>query len=100
MQHVIPTKVPYIPFKMYYIFQLAATYYKTKHKPLQGVLLFSHNGRCFFFFYASSLSKRFFMLLVLIHRVDVLCSRADVVGGMIPATPKRISPVLIPTIIR
>ena len=37
------------------------------------------------------------MLLVLIHRVDVLCRRADVVGGMIPATPKMISPVLILT---
>ena len=100
MQHIIPTKVPYIPFKMYYIFQLAATYYKGKHKPLQGVLFFSHNGLCFFSFYASSLSRRFFMLLVLIHRVDVLCNRAEVVGGIMPATPKMISPVLIPTIIR
>ena len=116
MQHIIPTKVPYILFKLYYtflyyIFQLAATYYKVKHKPLRGALFFSHNGLCFFSFYASSLfmlfsfyasslSKRFFMLLVLIHRVDVLCRRADVVGGMIPATPKMISPVLIPTIMR
>lgn len=105
MQHIIPTKVPYILFKLYYtflyyIFQLAATYYKVKHKPLRGALFFSHNGLCFFSFYASSLSKRFFMLLVLIHRVDVLCNRADVVGGMIPATPKMISPVLIPTIMR
>ena len=105
MQHIIPTKVPYILFKLsyiflYYIFQLVATYYKVKHKPLRGVLFFSHNGLCFFSFYASSLSKRFFMLLVLIHRVDVLCRRADVVGGMIPATPKMISPVLIPTIMR
>ena len=105
MQHIIPTKVPYIPFKLYYIFlyyifQLVEAYYKGKHKPLQGVFFFSHNGLCFFSFYASSLSKRFFMLLVLIHRVDVLCRRADVVGGMIPATPKMISPVLIPTIMR
>ena len=55
MQHIIPTKVPYIPFKLYYIFlyyifQLAATYYKIKHKPLRGVLFFSHNGLCFFLF--------------------------------------------------
>ena len=28
--NIIPTKVPYIPFKLYYIFQLAATYYKVK----------------------------------------------------------------------
>ena len=65
MQHIIPTKVPYILFKLsyiflYYIFQLAATYYKVKHKPLRGVLFFSHNGLCFFTFYASSL----FMLLL------------------------------------
>ena len=60
MQHIIPTKVPYIPFKLYYIFQLAATYYKIKHKPLRGVLFFSHNGLCFFSFYAFSL----FMLLL------------------------------------
>ena len=65
MQHIIPIKVPYIPFKsyyifLYYIFQLAATYYKIKHKPLRGVLFFSHNGLCFFSFYASSL----FMLLL------------------------------------
>ena len=100
MQHIIPTKVPYIPFKLYYIFQLAATYYKIKHKPLRGVLFVSHNGLYFFSFYAFSLSNRLFMLLVLIHKVDVLCRRADVVGGMIPATPKMISPVLIPTIMR
>lgn len=65
MQHIIPTKVPYILFKLsyiflYYIFQLAVTYYKVKHKPLRGVLFFSHNGLCFFSFYASSL----FMLLL------------------------------------
>ena len=116
MQHIIPTKVPYILGKLYYTLWLVQTYYKVKHKPLRGALFFSHNGLCFFSFYASSLlcfslfmlfsfyasslSKRFFMLLVLIHRVDVLCRRADVVGGMIPATPNTISPVLMPTIMR
>ena len=31
--------------------------------------------------------------------MDTLCSNAEVVGGIIPKTPNRISPVLIPTII-
>lgn len=67
MQHIIPTKVPYIPFKLYYIFlyyifQLAATYYKIKHKPLRGVLFFSHNGLCFFLFLCFSVQKIFHAL--------------------------------------
>ena len=104
MQHIIPTKVPYIPFKMYYIFQyyisVSSNLLQRKTQAIARSSLFSHNGLCFFSFYASSLSKRFFMLLVLIHRVDVLCSRAEVVGGIMPATPRTISPVLMPTIMR
>ena len=38
------------------------------------------------------------MLLRLIARVDVLWSRADVVGRITPVTPRRISAELIPTI--
>ena len=100
MQHIIPTKVPYIITELYYTLWLVQAYYKAKRKPLQGWILTALTMACVFSFYASSFSNRFFMLLVLIHRVDVLCNRAEVVGGIMPATPRTINPVLMPTIMR
>ena len=98
MQHIIPTKVPYILADLYYTLQLVQAYCKVKCRPLQGAVSSPYNGPCIFLY--TSLSRRSFMLLVLIHRVEVLCSRAEVVGGIMPATPRTISPVLMPTIMR
>ena len=44
--------------------------------------------------------KRFFMLLILMARVEALCKSADVVGIIKPLIPKTIKTAFIPTIKR
>ena len=54
----------------------------------------------FCLYYTVAAGSRLVMLLRLMARVEALCSRAEVVGGRMPATPKMMRPRLKPTIVR
>ena len=50
MQHIIPTKVPYILDELYYTLWLVQTYYKAKCRPPQGELILPLTMAYVFFF--------------------------------------------------